>query len=121
VASLLGRGSGICLEIGCGTGARAGRVRDLGWTPCGIDLSAAMLRYARGRLPAVRADAVRLPVRDGCLPAVTTVMAHTDMPAYPAVVAEAARVLQPGAHSCTSAWIPAFAAGSPTAATPPPW
>jgi SAM-dependent methyltransferase len=96
LADLLGRGSGICLEIGCGTGARAGRTRDLGWTPCGIDLSAAMLRYARGRLPAVRADAVRLPVRDGCLPAVTTVMAHTDMPAYPAVVAEAARVLRPG-------------------------
>ena len=39
-----------------------------------------MLRYASGRLPAVRADAVQLPVRDGCLPAAITVMAHTDMP-----------------------------------------
>jgi SAM-dependent methyltransferase len=94
--SLLGPGAGVCLEIGCGTGVRAARVRDLGWTPLGIDISAAMLRHARGRLPAARADATRLPVRDRCLPAVITVMAHTDMPAYPAVLAEAARVLQPG-------------------------
>jgi SAM-dependent methyltransferase len=94
--SLLGPGAGRCLEIGCGTGARAWRVRGLGWTPFGVDISAAMLRYTSGRLPAVRADATRLPVRDGCVPAVLTVMAHTDMPAYPAVLAEAARVLQPG-------------------------
>jgi predicted TPR repeat methyltransferase len=60
--ALLGRGRGICLEIGCGTGVHAKRVRGLGWTPSGLDLSAAMLRHARGRLPAVRADAVRLPV-----------------------------------------------------------
>jgi len=93
---LLGHGSGACLEIGCGTGVRAARVRELGWIPCGVDISAAMLRYARGRLPAVLADAARLPFRDGCLPAVITVLAHTDMPAYAAVVAEAARVLQRG-------------------------
>ncbi len=93
---LLGRGSGACLEIGCGTGVRAARVRELGWVPWGVDISAAMLRYARGRLPAVQADAARLPVRDGSLPAVITVLAHTDMPGYPAVVAEAARVLRPG-------------------------
>ena len=71
-------------------------VRELGWTPCGVDLSAAMLRYARGRLPTVQADAVRLPVPDDCLPAAIAVMAHTDMPAYPAVLPEAARVLRPG-------------------------
>jgi SAM-dependent methyltransferase len=109
--SLLGPGSGPCLEIGCGTGARAGRVRGLGWTPCGIDLSAAMLRYARGRLPAVRADAERLPVRDGCLPAVIAVMAHTDMPAYPAVLAEVARILQPGGRFVHIGVHPCFCGG----------
>jgi ubiquinone/menaquinone biosynthesis C-methylase UbiE len=105
--TMLGRGSGACLEIGCGTGVRAARMRALGWMPCGVDISAAMLRYARDRLPAVLADAARLPVRDECLPAVITVMAHTDMPAYPAVLAEAARVLRPegiivhiGVHPC---------------------
>jgi predicted TPR repeat methyltransferase len=40
--SLLGPGAGACPEIGCGTGVRAARVRDLGWTPLGIDISAAM-------------------------------------------------------------------------------
>ena len=90
LGSLLGRGTSACLEIGCGTGVHAGRVRGLGWTPLGIDISTAMLQYTRGRLPAARADAIRLPVRDRCLPAVITVMAHTGMPAYPAVLTEAA-------------------------------
>ena len=111
LGSLLGPGAGACLEIGCGTGVRAGRVRDLGWTPFGIDISAAMLRHARGRLPAARADAVRLPVRDRCLPAVITVMAHTDMPAYPAVLAEAARVLQPGGRLVHIGVHPCFCGG----------
>ncbi|GAA4023280.1 class I SAM-dependent methyltransferase [Allokutzneria multivorans] len=89
-------GSGVCLEIGCGTGVHAAVIRELGWTPAGIDLSSGMLRHARGRLPVARADAGRLPVRDGSVPAVVTVMVHTDMPEYPAVLREAARVLRPG-------------------------
>ena len=107
LAELLGPGRGPCLEIGCGTGARAARLRTLGWTPLGIDLSAGMLRHARGRLPVARADAARLPLRAGSVPAVVTVMAHTDMPGYPAVLREAARVLRPdgvfvhvGVHPC---------------------
>ena len=93
---LLGRGSGVCLDIGCGTGAHAGSVRELGWTPVGVDLSAGMLRHARGRLAVARADAERLPITDVAVPAAIAVMVHTDLPAYPAVLAEAARVLRPG-------------------------
>jgi SAM-dependent methyltransferase len=93
---LLGEGQGPCLEIGCGTGVHAALVRELGWTPAGVDLSAGMLRHARGRLPAVLGDAGRLPVRDTRLPAVIAMMAHTDMPGYPAVLREVARVLRPG-------------------------
>jgi SAM-dependent methyltransferase len=96
LAELLGAGGGPCLEIGCGTGVRAARLRALGWAPLGIDLSAGMLRHARRRLPAARADAARLPLRTGSVPAVVTVMAHTDMPGYPAVLRETARVLRPG-------------------------
>lgn len=96
LGDLLGEGTGTCLEIGCGTGAYAAPVRALGWTPVGVDLSAGMLRHARGRLPAARADAGRLPVRDGSVPAAVTVMAHTDMPGYGAVLSEVARVLRPG-------------------------
>jgi SAM-dependent methyltransferase len=93
---LLGRGSGTCLEIGCGTGVHAVRVRELGWSPVGVDVSAGMLRHARGRLALARADAQQLPIRDGAVPAAIAVMVHTDMPGYPAVLGEAARVLRPG-------------------------
>jgi SAM-dependent methyltransferase len=55
-----------------------------------------MLRHAAGRLPAARGDVERMPVRDGSVPAVIAVMVHTDMPGYPAVLAEVARVLAPG-------------------------
>ncbi|TLS47203.1 methyltransferase domain-containing protein [Streptomyces montanus] len=92
----LGAGSGTCLEIGCGTGVHADRLRTLGWTPVGIDLSGGMLRHARERLPVVQADAGQLPVRAGSLSAVVAVMAHTDMPQYPQVLREVSRILRPG-------------------------
>ncbi len=93
---LLGPGTGVCLEIGCGTGAYAGTVRDLGRTPVGVDLSAGMLRHARDRLPTARADAARLPIGDARLDTVIAMMAHTDMPDYPSVLSEVHRVLRPG-------------------------
>jgi ubiquinone/menaquinone biosynthesis C-methylase UbiE len=111
LVTLLGPGRGRCLELGCGTGTRAGDVRGLGWTPLGVDVSAGMLRYARGRLPAIRADAGRLPVRDGSLDAVITVMAHTDMPDYPAVLREAVRVLRDGGSFIHIGVHPAFCGG----------
>ncbi|WP_203925522.1 class I SAM-dependent methyltransferase [Virgisporangium ochraceum] len=96
---LLGRpddaGNG-CLEIGCGTGVHAATVRELGWMPIGVDISSRMLRHAAGRMPVVRGDVERLPFGSGTLPAVIAVWVHTDMPAYPAVVREVARVLRPG-------------------------
>jgi SAM-dependent methyltransferase len=96
LADLLGPGSGGCLDVGCGTGVRAARVRDLGWSPFGVDVSAGMLRHAEGRLPVALADGERLPTRDCCLMAAVAVMVHTDMPGYPAVLREVARILRPG-------------------------
>jgi SAM-dependent methyltransferase len=96
LTTLLGAGRGICLEIGCGTGARAAQVTELGWTPVGIDFSTGMLRYAHGRLPVAQADARQLPIRDRATAAVITVVAHTDMPEYPAVLREASRILDFG-------------------------
>ncbi len=93
---MLGPGSGVCLEVGCGTGVYAGQVRQLGWTPVGVDISTGMLRHAAGRLPIAQADVVRLPIQDGSLPAAIAVMVHTDMPDYPLVLREVARVLRPG-------------------------
>lgn len=47
-------------------------------------------------MPIALADGRRLPIRSGSLSAVIAVMVHTDMPAYLAVVREAARILRPG-------------------------
>jgi ubiquinone/menaquinone biosynthesis C-methylase UbiE len=111
LATLLGPGAGRCLEIGCGTGVYAAQIRELGRTPVGVDLSAGMLGYAGGRLPVARADAARLPVRDASVDAAVAVMVHTDMPDYPAVVREAARVLRPGGTFVHIGVHPAFCGG----------
>jgi SAM-dependent methyltransferase len=111
VRELLGPGSRSCLEVGCGTGIHADRVRSLGWTPLGVDLSAGMLRYAVGRLPVARADAGSLPIADGAVPAVLSVMVHTDMSDYPAVVREVARVLEPGGRFVHIGVHPCFCGG----------
>ncbi|MFI9382697.1 class I SAM-dependent methyltransferase [Kutzneria sp. NPDC052558] len=96
LVDLLGKGTGVCLEVGCGTGAHAAAVKALGWTPIGVDLSTGMLGYAMDRLPVLRADAEHLPFPSDSLPAVVSVMAHTDMPGYPTVLREVRRVLRPG-------------------------
>ena len=93
---LLGPGSGTCLDLCCGTGINAMPVRDLGWTPVGVDLSAGQLRHGSRRLPVARGDATALPVADASVPAVVCVLAHTDMPDYAGALREAGRVLRPG-------------------------
>ena len=108
---LLGPGEGPILEIGCGTGVHAEQLRDLGWTPLGVDLSARMLAYATGRLPIARADATHLPFPDAAWDAVVSIMVHTDMPEYPAVLREAARVLRPGGTFVHVGVHPAFCGG----------
>ncbi|WP_250008989.1 class I SAM-dependent methyltransferase [Actinoplanes sp. M2I2] len=111
LGELLGAGSGRCLEVGCGTGVHAAQLRDLGWSPVGVDLSAGMLSYAKERLPIARADATRLPVRDEAMPAVVAMLVHTDMPDYPAVLREIGRVLRPGGIFVHVGVHPAFCGG----------
>jgi SAM-dependent methyltransferase len=97
LSRLLRRGSGErCLDIGCGTGARAATLRSLGWSPVGVDLSTGQLRHARRIMPVAAADATALPIATGSLTAAMSVLTHTDLPDYPAVLREAARVLRPG-------------------------
>lgn len=96
IVELLGPGTGTCLEVGCGTGIYADRIRSLGRTPIGLDLSAGMLVHAAGRLPVVQGDAVRLPFASDSVPAVVGIMIHSDLPAFRPVLDEIARVLTPG-------------------------
>jgi SAM-dependent methyltransferase len=86
-------------------------MRALGWTAIGVDLSPAMLRHAAGRLPTVRGDAARLPIRSGCVDATVSVMTSTDVPDYPAVLREAARVLRPGGRLVHVGVHPCFCGG----------
>lgn len=93
---VLGHGQGVCWDIACGTGVHAETIRQLGWTPIGTDLSIAQLRHAATRMPVAAADATRLVIRPGSVPAVASVLCHTDIDGYAAVCRTAAAALAPG-------------------------
>jgi predicted TPR repeat methyltransferase len=52
---LLGEGGGTCLEVGCGTGVHAAQVRELGWTPVGVDMTHRLFSYGTLRHSDVQA------------------------------------------------------------------
>jgi len=107
-ARLAGRGPGLFVEIGCGTGITSLALAARGWTVIGLDISADQLTVARSRCQAVvRADAHRLPFRSESIRALGMAFVHTDVDAFDAVVREVARVLAPdatltylGVHPC---------------------
>jgi SAM-dependent methyltransferase len=118
LSELLGRGVGASLEIGCGTGTHAARVRSLGWLPVGIDLSSGMLRHARTRLPTAQAEGEVLPFGDASFSSVVSVMIHTDVSDYSAVLNEARRVLVPGGRFIHIGVHPCFCSGFADRADP---
>jgi SAM-dependent methyltransferase len=114
LARLLGPGPGRCLDLCCGTGLHLPRLLDLGWRMTGVDISADQLRVARDRVgkepDLVRADATELPFGDGHFEAAVTVLSHTDVDDFPALVREGARVLQPGGPFVYAGYTPASSA-----------
>jgi len=96
LADLLGSGQGVCLDICCGTGARAATLRALGWTPAGVDISRGQLGHAAARMAVAQGSASQLPVATGSVPAAVCVLSHTDLPDYRVVLREAGRILTPG-------------------------
>jgi SAM-dependent methyltransferase len=92
----LGRGSGFCWDLACGTGAFADAIRDLGWTPIGTDISIGQLRHATGRLPVAVGDATSPPLRRDSVAAVASIVSHTDIDDYAAACRAAATTLMPG-------------------------
>lgn len=91
------------LDVGCGAGRFTWFLRERGADTLGCDVSAAIMRVARERLPAVpflRADAAWLPLRDGTLDLVAFAYNGIDYVAPKALrlqaMAEAWRVLRPG-------------------------
>jgi SAM-dependent methyltransferase len=98
--ALLADDEGRCLDLGCGTGVHLPLLRELGWRVTGVDISADMLRRARERAAPdcdlVRADLSVLPFPDALFDAAVSILVHTDVDDYAAVLNETARVLRPG-------------------------
>ena len=97
---LLGRGSGRCLDLGCGTGRAIPLLAAAGWRVTGVDVSRDQLRVAEehaGDAEAlVCADAQRLPFADDSFDAVVSILTHTDFDDPFAAFSEARRVLRTG-------------------------
>ncbi|WP_415647014.1 MerR family transcriptional regulator [Stackebrandtia soli] len=84
-------------DIGGGTGNYAVAMRDAGWDPTIVDVSADMREEAaRKGLPVIAADATALPSVDGTVDAVVMVSMLHQVDDWRAALAETARVLRPG-------------------------
>lgn len=85
------------LDVGGGTGNYAAALREAGYEPLVLDVSASMLvRAAAKNLPVVRADATDLPVAPASLDAVTVISVLHLVPDWRRALAEARRVLRRG-------------------------
>ena len=89
----------VLVDVACGTGDIGLLAADAGARVIALDFSAPMLDIAAdrgldGRLS--RADALSLPVADGCADAVTCGFALRNFVSIPPFIAEAARILKPG-------------------------
>ena len=91
----LPRGSRV-LDLACGTGDLCRDLTDAGLSAVGLDFSAGMLAAARTEAPLVRADALRLPVRDGSADGVTCGFALRNFVGVVPFFAECGRVLRRG-------------------------
>ena len=109
------------LDVGCGTGQLAHRLRArFGGRVAGCDFSAGMLHEAAtrdGRIDWVQGDATRLPFDAGRFDAVVSTQAFHWFPDQDAALAEIARVLRPGGRLVVTVVAPPLAAIRRLAAT----
>ena len=96
---LQGGSPGRVLDVGCGTGLLAARIRrEMQLAVVGCDFSQGMLRQAAQadpELPWVRGDALRLPFGDGSFDTIASTEAFHWFPDQDAALAEFFRVLAP--------------------------
>jgi SAM-dependent methyltransferase len=86
------------LDLACGSGPMSRELAQPGRTVIGLDMSEHELALAadRGLGPWLRADALQLPFKDGCIDVVTSSMGLVVVQPLSRVVQEVARVLRPG-------------------------
>lgn len=96
VASLgLARGARV-VDLACGTGDLCRELAARGARPIGVDLSYGMLAAARTSAPLLQGDALRLPLPDAAVDAVTCGFALRNLASLPPFFAELARVTRQG-------------------------
>lgn len=101
-------GTGVCLDIGCGTGRDLAVIGEFGWTPVGVELSADQLRLARRRsVRVVQGDAEHLPFSSSSIAMAVSSWISTDVDDFARMLTEVTRVLRPdgkfvfyGVHPC---------------------
>lgn len=90
----------VVLDLACGTGDFVELCRARGALAVGLDFSRGMLEQAAARSGEtaawVQGDALRLPFRDGAFTVAVSGFALRNFVAIPPVLAELARVLEPG-------------------------
>lgn len=91
------RAGGVLVDVACGGGLLAPHVSALGYRHVGVDLSEPSLRQAaRHRVTPIRADALRLPLRDGIADVVVAGEMLEHVPDLTGALRELARILRPG-------------------------
>ncbi len=87
------------VDLGCGTGDLCRLLERGQLSAVGVDMAAGMLAKAHTSAPLVRADALRLPLRDGSVDGAISGFALRNVVDIPACFAEAARVIRPGGRA----------------------
>lgn len=100
---VLADGGGPVADLGCGPGRVTAHLHGLGLDVFGLDLSSAMVEFARAENPGLRFDQgsmSELELADGSLAGVVAwySIIHTPSELLPRVFAEFHRVLAPGGH-----------------------
>jgi SAM-dependent methyltransferase len=92
----------LTVDVGCGEGRVTRDLRAMGHRVLAVDLSLTMTRAAAAHpadpVPAVVADATRLPLRAGAADCAVAFMSLHDIDDMPAAIAECARILAAGGH-----------------------
>jgi demethylmenaquinone methyltransferase/2-methoxy-6-polyprenyl-1,4-benzoquinol methylase len=87
------------IDLGCGTGDLCRGLERSGLAPVGVDVAAGMLARAHTSAPLVRADALRLPLRDAGLDGAISGFALRNVVDIGGCFREAARVIRSGGRA----------------------